>query len=127
MEGERNKGFTLIEAVVAIGILAIGILAVASMQLTAFKGNRSARRQTEAVSLAAQRLEELAALPYEDARLAGGSHRESDVGPAGQYNLDWIVENNSPLAGIKTITLTVSWNSGGGRRRAAFTYMVADI
>ena len=127
MPGHIEKGFTLIETMIAMAILAIGILAVTSMQITAFQGNRAARRQTEAVALAAQQLEELGALPYDDARLASGSHSESGVGPAGQYDLEWQIAPDSPLPETKTITLTVGWNSRGGQRNAEFNHIIADI
>ena len=127
MPGHIEKGFTLIETMIAMAILAIGLLAVASMQITAFQGNRAARLQTEAVALAAQQLEELGALPYDDARLASGSHSESGVGPAGQYDLEWQIAPDSPLPETKTITLTVGWNSRGGQRNAEFNHIIADI
>ena len=122
-----ENGFTLIETMIAIGILSIGILAVASMQITAFQGNRAARRQTEAVCLAAQRLEALMALPYDDARLAGGVHSESGIGPASQYDVEWRIVADTPLPETKAVTITVSWKSRNGTKSATFNHIIADI
>lgn len=122
-----QAGFTLIETLIAIAIFSIGLLAAASMQITAFQGNRTAGQQTEVVSLASQHLEELAALPYDDAQLAGGMHTEAGIGPAGQYTLEWRIQADSPLPETKTITLTVRWNGRGGQRSTVFNHIVADI
>lgn len=122
-----NEGFTLIETMIAMGILAVGLLAVASMQITAMQGNRAARIQTEAVALAAEKLEELTALPYTDAQLAAGSHSESDTGPNKQFDIDWTVTEASPLPDTKTIAMTVSWDGKAGARQAEFNHIVADL
>ncbi len=61
-----DQGFTLIEALVAIVVLTIGILAVYSMQIASVKGNATASRLTSASSLAADRVERILVLDYED-------------------------------------------------------------
>ena len=71
MNKTKNKedGFTLIEVLVAISILAFGLLAVASMQLAAIQANSSAIETTEALNVAQDKMEELIALPFNDADL----------------------------------------------------------
>ncbi|RLC29118.1 MAG: hypothetical protein DRH37_08170 [Deltaproteobacteria bacterium] len=59
-----EKGFTLLEVMVAVFVLSIGLLAAASMQILAVDTNASAIRRTEAVNLAQSRIEELMALEY---------------------------------------------------------------
>ncbi|OQY26014.1 MAG: hypothetical protein B6244_14420 [Candidatus Cloacimonetes bacterium 4572_55] len=44
----KEQGFTLIEIIIAMGILAFGLLAMASMQVMAIKTNGKANRITEA-------------------------------------------------------------------------------
>jgi len=39
MKLKREKGFTLLEVIVAISILSFGLLAIASMQISAMRGN----------------------------------------------------------------------------------------
>ncbi len=58
-----NRGFTLIEVLIAIGIFAIGFLAVGTMQINALTKTNSARRTTEALTLAEDKSEELMIQP----------------------------------------------------------------
>lgn len=53
----NNKGFTLIEVMVAMVVMAIGLLGAGAMQLAAVKGNANASKLTEATSLAAAQVE----------------------------------------------------------------------
>jgi len=118
-----NKGFTLIEVLVAVAIFAIGILALTSLQAVYIGGNSSARMQTEATTLAAQWLERLKILPYahDDLDPVGNPHRQI----VGAYRIEWNVADNSPINEIKTIRITVTPTNLRGRpvtldyRRAA--------
>lgn len=62
----NSRGFTLIEVLIAMAIFAVGILAVTTMQMRSINQNASARLQTEATNLAADWMEQLLALPYDD-------------------------------------------------------------
>jgi len=55
----NNKGFTLIEVLVAIVIVSIGLLAVAGMQNTAIYGNASSRDATYAIQLAEEMVDRI--------------------------------------------------------------------
>lgn len=81
-KGHNQKGFTLLEVIVAISILTIGLLAVASMQVSAIRGNASAYGITEATSWAADQMEKLMVLPYDHANLIDtdldGTDEDSD-------------------------------------------------
>ncbi len=116
----NNKGFTLVEVMIGMTIFVIGYLAVASMQIVAIKGDTSARKTTEAATLAADRLETLIVLPYEDI---------ADGGPVveGAYTVAWQVANNSPLLNTKTITVFVSWQHGGQRTFEASYVKTANL
>jgi len=69
-----QKGFTLMEVMIALSIFAIGILGVFSMQISAINGNTNARIVTEDATLAMDKVEELLALDYNDGDLAAGNH-----------------------------------------------------
>jgi prepilin-type N-terminal cleavage/methylation domain-containing protein len=59
---KKNKGFSLIEVLIAMAIFSIGILAVGSMQLASTKNNTTGNITTQASMLARQKIEELRAV-----------------------------------------------------------------
>lgn len=60
-----ERGFSLVEVMIAISIFAIGFLAMAAMQTSSIRGNSTARGTTEAAGLLQAKIEELRMLPYE--------------------------------------------------------------
>jgi len=104
----NQKGFTLIEAMVALTIFSIGILAVASMQTDALMSTADSRKRTEAVEIATSQAEFLQNLPFypdftsasgkerfvEPGDLAEGTHDISPVpGYPADYTVQWTVDN----------------------------------
>jgi type IV pilus assembly protein PilV len=69
----NNKGFTLIEIMIAIVVLSIGILAISIMQIKAIKGNSNAFSRSYANDISRTFLQELKRLPFDDANLTAGS------------------------------------------------------
>ncbi len=107
---QSSKGLTLLEVLVAIGVLAFGILAVGSMQVTSIQQNDRADRITEASVLGRDRLERLMALAYTDSALDEGSD-EDDNPPTG-YSISWeICDGGSAgcdtIDGTKLFSVTV--------------------
>lgn len=96
----NHDGFTIIEVVIAMAIFSIGILAVASLQVATIKGNSSARKITEAVTLAENRLETMLNLPY--AGITDGQATE------GAYTTSWSVAENVVADNTKFLTVTVT-------------------
>ena len=88
----KERGFTLIEILIAMAIFSIGILAVGSMQLRSTGGNTNARIGTEASVWAQDRVETLMLLPYTHLDLSVGGH-----GPLneGGYQIDWTVYDST--------------------------------
>jgi len=116
----NNKGFTLVEVMIGMAIFIIGYLAVASMQIMAIKGDSGARKTTEAATLAADRLETLIILPYENIE---------DGGPVteGVYQVSWDVEEDTLLPDTKTITVKVEWQHGRPREFEATYIKTANL
>ena len=81
-----QSGFTILEVMVAISILAVGLMAVFSAQSRSIMGNKDANRQTEAMTLAQDKMEELLALPYDDLDAVG-----SPLSAPGGYTVAWTV------------------------------------
>ncbi len=54
---KNMKGFTIIEVLIAMGIMSIGLLAVAAMQMSAVRNNKTGNTYTQAASLARAQME----------------------------------------------------------------------
>lgn len=88
MEARKEKGFSLLEVMVAITLLTFGILAVASMQVSAIRGNALSRDLTKASSLARGKVEELMLAGYNDPDLADGPDGDGTNQDANDDGLD---------------------------------------
>jgi type IV pilus assembly protein PilV len=111
---ESQRGFTLLEVIIAVSILAVGLLAVAAMQASAIRATAKAYKTTEATKWAQDRMELLLSLPYSDPLLSDGNH--SDTSPPPEYTITWSVSEGDPVANTKKVTVTVSWNDKGMSR-----------
>ena len=74
----REKGFTLIEVLVAIAILSFGILAIASMQSSALLGTGKSNSVSQANAIAMDRMERIMAMPYSSLAVGSGNDMDSD-------------------------------------------------
>ena len=115
---QSNQGFTLIEVIIALGILAFGLLAIASMQITAINVNAVANDLTEGSTCAQDKLEELLALPYTDPLLTddnatvGVVTTYTEPNPPAGFVVTWSVDNDNPVSNSKLITVTATWYGG---------------
>lgn len=119
-----EKGFTLIEILIAITIFAVGMLAVAGMQISGIQGNATAKALTGGASWAADRVERLMSLSYDHADLAGGAHPDQTEG---RYTISWNVTDNAPINNVKTVAVTVRWEDRGRDKSLTLNYYKADI
>ena len=114
-----QSGFTLIEVMIAMAILATGLLAIATAQLWAISRTGRSRHQTEALHLAAQQMEifhamSLAGLPGSGNDPGNPIDPDPNDGDITTFARSWLVQGNTPLPGITTITVTVTWVDQNG-------------
>jgi type IV pilus assembly protein PilV len=107
-----QKGFSLIEILIAMTIFAIGVLALAEMQITAIRGNAFSSTTTDGTTLAQDRIEQLMNLPYDDGDLAEGNHGPVTLGVC---NVSWDVANG-PVPNTKTVNVSVTWTANSWNR-----------
>jgi prepilin-type N-terminal cleavage/methylation domain-containing protein len=94
---KREKGFTIIEIMVALFILTIGILAVASMQNSSLLGTAKSNAVTQATNVAMDRMERLLSLPF------------STWDSAGLYPPTFTGDDTFPLfTGLPTLPVSIS-------------------
>jgi len=118
---KKNKGFTLIEVLIALAIFSIGILAVGSMQLWNTKNNTTANITTQATMLARQKLEELKTVRKVTDLPMGTTQDlnnpvDVDGNPGGIYTRSWTVANPQGNNTSRHLIVTVSWNRIGQNR-----------
>ena len=109
----EKDGFTLIEVLFTLAIFAIGMLALAALQTQYIRANASSRMQTESTVVASQWLERLKVLPdnHADLDAANNPHQRTD----GAYQVTWNVADDTPIAEVKTITITVTSSNPNAR------------
>jgi len=123
-----EKGFTLLEVIVAISILTFGLLAVASMQMTAIRGNYNASNITEATTVAQDRLEDLMGLLYSDPLLAPGNGLSDPAPPSPSgYTITYDVSDNNPMTNTRLITMTVQWQDKGVQKQTVLTCVKPQV
>ncbi len=122
----NQKGFTLLELLIALTILTIGLLGLAGLHIAAIQGNVSGFKISTAAAVAQERIEELKALDASAAALTAGAHADdgNQVVQGITYNRSYTIQDNTPVTGTSTITLTVTWvepGTGVTRNTRVFT------
>ncbi|RJP58606.1 MAG: prepilin-type N-terminal cleavage/methylation domain-containing protein [Deltaproteobacteria bacterium] len=133
----NEKGFTLLEILIAMTILSVGLLALAEMTVYVIRSNAVGNKVTDATVLAQDKLEELRTLGYSDTQLSNGGdnndvstdiHSGTPSFPlfTGPDHTDtcnsscsvtisqtpqrvWNVADDTPASGMKTVTVIVGW------------------
>jgi len=105
---DNNSGFTLIEVLVAMVILSVGLLGTAALITGIINGNKVSNRITTATVLAQDKMEEIKGLDYSS---VVSEPRSSLPSPYDQYERQVTVIDPSPAANMKTVTVTVYWES----------------
>jgi type IV pilus assembly protein PilV len=129
---KRSEGFTLLEVMIALVILAVGLLGLAALQLTSVKSNAFSSEMTYATMTAQQFAEFLKDLPYTDDYLTSGPHTYATppTSKGVQYTVQWTVTDNVPATDMKSIKVTVQWQSlrqGAAGQTAAQQTVTSNI
>jgi type IV pilus assembly protein PilV len=143
-----DRGFTLIEILIAMTIFAIGMLAIGAIQITATKTNAIARDVTDKSNIAKGLVENLMTLRYNDPALTAGEHslsagnlRQDNDGidndndgrvdedeEAGFISVSWNVQNGKPVPNTKSIEVTVNRTSVlAGTRQVTLTFIKGNL
>ena len=105
---KRQEGFSLVEAMVALVIFGIGATMLMQLAPKASQYANHGRRLSEANGLAQGLIEELRALPSNDADLQAGAHADSSVTG---FTRNWSITDNDPIDGMKRVEVKVSFES----------------
>lgn len=124
----RREGMTLIEVMIAMGILSVGLLALLALQIEALESGRTGRHVTDAARIARDRLETFQRLDWGDSALqdTGGWTDPTTVtstvrmpdgsnAPEETYEVEWRITQDSTDPNLRFIDVRVTWTEGGGQ------------
>lgn len=111
----NQKGFTLVELLIAAIIIAVGILGWAKAQDGSIKGRAVSNGITTASELGMAKLEQLALECQDNAAAEPAGGPEDILSQGVLYARTWSIETDEILDGVSLwkIEVTVSWNHYG--------------
>jgi prepilin-type N-terminal cleavage/methylation domain-containing protein len=122
-----SGGFTLIEVMIAIGILAFGLLALTTMQIKAMHGGNRGRHASNAAAIAENKMEQLQQNPWASIPDTGGfvvdpsaqNNVQLDGASSNErtYNVSYQITDIEATF-TRAIDVTVSWTEEGGENRS---------
>jgi Tfp pilus assembly protein PilV len=132
----NQAGFSLVETLVAAGLLALSLMPLAYVQSSGFRSGVTSYAMVAGSALALQLAEAARNVPYEDPRLNattgyvdpdGTLTNANPLAPNGTtwtacapdkcgYTRKWRITANSPITNAKTIDVEVTWSEPGGTR-----------
>ena len=105
---DNNGGFTLMEVLVAMVILTVGLLGTAALIIGIINSNKLSNRISTATILAQDKMEDIKSVVYSN---AVSETRAFLPSPDDKYEREVTVVDDSPAANMKTVTVTVYWDS----------------
>ena len=121
-----HQGFSLIEVLVAMVIFSLASLAVSKLMVSSSSFVAENAESTHAVALAQQKLENLRNLRYLDLATSSETRLASEWKGV-PFTIAWVVNNDTPITGTKTVNVTVSWTSKGQSRSYATRSVYSQI
>lgn len=118
-------GFTVLEVAVAMVVVAIGLLSLASVIPLMKADVVKSDQRTEAVFLAQEAAEWLHGLAYSDSLISAGSHIDSNFAVPG-FDRSWVVEDNTPMSGVKRITVSIDRDGGNTGESAQMVFLHSE-
>lgn len=124
MKLNSEKGFTLVEVIMASVILVIGIGIIGSLIANVSRKNFFSHRHTQAVILAQNKIDELLNDDYDSNNLIDGDYENSlnpvnAVGDSiGVFYQFWEIDDHRLIARSKQITTKIQWTSMDGEEKS---------
>lgn len=108
----NHQGLTLVEVVIAMGLVFLALLALSGLATVSLKGAATGKHLTTATALAQEKIEDLKLNGYKATIV--GSKVEIDepyesLSDFPLYRRVSIIEPRNPTVGLHTLTVTVSW------------------
>ncbi len=136
IDEENQKGFSLIEVMIAMGLLSIGLLAVLSLQLSSSQFNTGGNLTTIANMITQKRIEEVSIASINDATSILGQEtgEESPIieenvdcdgyeSPSGIFRRQTWVTTDPDSSSLKRIKVSVSWTRNGSPKSVTYSVL----
>jgi prepilin-type N-terminal cleavage/methylation domain-containing protein len=120
---KNRNGFSLLELIIAIGILCIGFLSLSNLSISLTKADKYSQNRTAALQLAQEKMESLKALSFSE--LQGEVESSLKVGTVGTLFQRETIVNKDPY--LADITIRVFWPSISNPTHFHFTELVTRI
>lgn len=104
---DNNRGFTLIEAVISLGVLSIGILALFAMQTLSIRGNANASRITTLATWGSDEIEQRI-LTATDKQVKEFIQDPLDMPGDADYSIRKTLTEDSPVENVTAIDVTIT-------------------
>jgi Tfp pilus assembly protein PilV len=114
-----------LEALITIVIVSIGMLGVASLQIMAIKAGSFGQQTTVASTLAQNKMEYLRQVTFDT--VANGNDTYVDQVNGVTYTRQWIVQNDSPQPGMKTVEVRITWTGPQANRSIAVSGLISEL
>jgi prepilin-type N-terminal cleavage/methylation domain-containing protein len=132
MHNGRNKGFTLIEVLIAIVIAALGFIGIYAFSSQCMRQVWSARELSRAAAVVEYEMDSLSTTPWSDITAYGSNYPISsaenlaltNLPPAGR--LAAVTFSPAGSASVKTATVSVVWSSPTGTRTVSNSCIIAE-
>lgn len=96
---------------IAVTLLSIGLLGMAGLTVGIMRGNTMSNHVTTATALAQERMEDIKRLGY--SAISESTEDYGSITGYPEHRRVTVIDVDTPNVGMKTVTITVSWDSGG--------------
>jgi type IV pilus assembly protein PilV len=110
---DNNSGFTLMEVLIAMVILTVGLLGMAALTTGIINSNKLSNRISTATVLAQDKMEDIKRIGYSGMPTSDTTTTEdyNSITNYSLYKRVTFTDVANPDAGMKTVTVTVYWDS----------------
>lgn len=119
----NQRGATLIESVVALGLFAIVAAGMSSFLTHQVRASSTNYLETVAYGLASEALESARTENYVDILPTSSTHREGAIA----FTVSTDVKADTPEPNLKTVTATVVWNEFDGQHRVVVPTVYTEV
>lgn len=107
----NEKAFSLLETVVAMVVLGLSMHGLATLSTAAARMNAGSARLTTATALAREQIEGIKGLNFAGVDAQQGTQEYNTITGYARYKRVTAVTTDPGDANVKTVTVTVYWNS----------------